>query len=103
MHSPHPLPRSPRCRALVESFRRADIKAQASFTNHELDDDTQANLFSGVYDRLKTGTLKIHTRVADGADQVGSCFKCVRPSRVQQQQQQQRGGHTGRAASFRRK
>lgn len=69
-----PRPCAPH-RALLESFRRADIKAQASFKNHELDAATSQTLFDSVADGLNAGTLKIHTTVKDGAKHVGGWFK----------------------------
>ena len=69
------LPPCPRARALLESFRRADIKAQASFNNHEMTEEQSEYLFGSVADSLKAGTLKVHSAVADGAEQIGSFFK----------------------------
>ena len=68
---------APACarRALLESFRRADLKAQASFQDHELDAATSQTLYDSVADSLNAGTLKIHTTVKDGAKQVGGWFK----------------------------
>lgn len=59
----------------MESFRRADLKAQATFKNHELDEKTQTALFGGIYDGLRSGTLKVHNAVAGGAEQVAAFFK----------------------------
>lgn len=65
----HP-PAAPR-RALVESFRRADRKAQVSFKNHELDEATSGSLFDGVAKALDAGTLKVQK----GGKQVAGFFK----------------------------
>jgi hypothetical protein len=62
------------CRALLESFRRADLKAQASFTDHKLDEQTERTLFESVGHGLKKGSLKITTAVTDGAEKVGDFF-----------------------------
>lgn len=69
--------RRPPCRALLETFRRADIKAQKTFASHELDEATQASLFGNMVDDISSGVLKVHTAVADGAEQVGAFFKWV--------------------------
>lgn len=66
--------------ALLESFRRADIRASQSFKNHELDEQTAQTLFGGICDGLKSGSLKIYTPVSGGAEQVGSFFKKVAAS-----------------------
>ena len=67
--APHPSRR-----ALLESFRRADIKVQASFRDHQLDEQTQRTLFESVGNGLKKGTLTISTAVAGGAEKVGDFF-----------------------------
>lgn len=66
-----------RRRALLESFRRADLKAQRTFVHHELDAETQATLFGSVYDNITTGALKVHTAVAGGAELVGAFFSSL--------------------------
>lgn len=63
--------------ALLETFRRADIKAQKTFASHELDEATQASLFGNMVDDISSGVLKVHTAVADGAEQVGAFFKSL--------------------------
>ena len=61
----------------MESFRRADLRAQASFGGkHELDDATSASLFSAVADSIGKGTLKVHTAAKDGASTVAGFFRC---------------------------
>lgn len=66
--------RCPSFRALLESFRRADLKAQASFKDHKLDEQTEKTLFESVGVGLKKGSLKISTAVTDGAEKIGDFF-----------------------------
>lgn len=56
----------------MESFRRADRKAQASFkVNHEMDSATSGSLFDGVAKAIDAGTLKVQK----GGKQVAGFFK----------------------------
>jgi hypothetical protein len=61
----------------LESFRRADLKAQKSFVNHEMDAATQDTLFGSVYDGVASGALTVHTAVAGGVEQVGAFFRSL--------------------------
>lgn len=65
------------CRALLESFRRADIKAQASFKDHKLDEQTERTLFDSVGQGLKKGSITISTAVTGGAEKIGDFFMCA--------------------------
>lgn len=67
----------PLCRALLESFRRADLRAQASFKDHKLDEQTERTLFESVGLGLKKGTLKVSTAVTGGAEKIGDFFMCA--------------------------
>lgn len=60
--------------ALLESFRRADLRAQASFKDHKLDEQTERTLFESVGLGLKKGTLKVSTAVTGGAEKIGDFF-----------------------------
>ncbi|EFN59064.1 expressed protein [Chlorella variabilis] len=61
--------------ALLESFRRADIKAQQSFKDAKTGHELSQSVFQDVYVGVTSGALKVHTAVAGGAEQVANFFK----------------------------